>query len=172
VPTDLPGALHDARYAALAWDAILAHDTPPDDWRPWLSQFRGVMQVRQGGTAGWVDTTRAAAAMAFAVRHAAPPEVVAVLEFRRAVQAWDDVGVLRAAGRLILPGARTLDWIGGDELHDGAVIAALRLGDPADVRAWERRTGPLAQRPATDFRSRLLTGWVRASLAPASATRP
>ncbi|MBP9899036.1 MAG: fused MFS/spermidine synthase [Gemmatimonadales bacterium] len=171
-PQDAPGFLHDLRYDALGWDAVLAHDAPPADWRPWLAQFQRVVETREGGTAGWVDTTLAANAMGFAVRHGAPPEVLAVLAFRRAVQGWDDVGVLRAAGRLIVPGVRTLEWIGGDELHDGAVIAALRLGDHAEVLAWDRRTAPLARRASSDFRSRLLSGWIRASAGPASSTPP
>lgn len=172
LPPDAPGFLHELRYDALAWDAVLAQDTPPADWRPWLAQFQRVAETREGGTAGWVDTTLATEAMGFAVRHGAPPEVLDVLAFRRAVQGWDDVGVLRAAGRLIVPGVRPLEWIGGDELHDGAVIAALRLGDPADVQAWERRTAGLAQRPVTDFRSRLLAGWVSAAVRRASPTPP
>ena len=171
-PADAPGFLHDLRYDALGWEAMLAHDTPPADWRPWLAQFQRVVQTREGGTAGWVDTTLAAEAMGFAVRHEAPSEVLAVLAFRRAVQGWDAVGALRAAGRLIAPDVRTLEWIGGDELHDGAVIAALRLGDRAEVVAWDRRTAPFAQRASSDFRSRLLAGWIRASAGPASSTPP
>lgn len=171
-PADAPGFLHDLRYDALGWEAVLAHDVPPADWRPWLAQFQRVVQTREGGTAGWVDTTLAAEAMGFAVRHEAPSEVLAVLAFRRAVQGWDDVGALRAAGRLIAPNVHTLEWIGGDELHDGAVIAALRLGDRAEVVAWDRRTAPFAQRASSDFRSRLLSGWIRASAGPASSTPP
>lgn len=159
-PADLPGFLHESRFDRLQWEAVLAHDQPPDDWRPWLGQFDRELRARHGGTAGWVDSTFFVEATAFASRHRAPHAVLATIDFRHAVRAWDDAAALVAAAVLVGPGVRTLDWIGGDELHDGVVVAALRLQRPDQVRQWDRLTAQFARRPVNDLRSRLLAGWV------------
>lgn len=161
VPGDLPEYLREMRFARRQLATTIAVDVPPDDWRPWLAQLRGVSRVRHGGTAGWVDSTFFDEAAAFATRHGAPAEVSAVIAFRRAVQAWDDAAVLAAAAVLIDEETRTRDWIAGDELRDGALVAALRLGRPELVAEWDRLTMRRSQRPANDLRSRLLAGWVR-----------
>jgi hypothetical protein len=110
-----------------------------------------------------VDSTFFDEAAAFAARHGAPAEVSAVIAFRKAVQGWDDAGALAAAAVLIDEETRTREWIPGDELRDGALVAALRIGRPELVGEWDRLTMRLTQRPANDLRSRLLAGWVRLS---------
>jgi len=163
VPADLPDYLREMRFARRQLATTIAVDLPPDDWRPWLGQLRGVSRVRHGGTAGWVDSTFFDEAAAFAARHGAPAEVLAVIAFRRAVAGWDDAGALAAAAVLIDEETRTQDWIAGDELRDGALVAALRIGQPELVAEWDRLTMRLTQRSAKDLRSRLLAGWVRLS---------
>lgn len=163
VPTDLPDYLREMRFARRQLATAIAVDLPPDDWRPWLGQLRSVSRVRHGGTAGWVDSTFFDEAAAFAARHGAPAEVSAVIAFRKAVQGWDDAAALAAAAILVGEETRTRDWIPGDELRDGALIAALRNGQPELVAEWDRKTSRLSQRPSNDLRSRLLAGWLRLS---------
>lgn len=163
VPTDLPDYLREMRFARRQLATAIAVDLPPDDWRPWLGQLRSVSRVRHGGTAGWVDSTFFDEAAAFAARHGAPAEVSAVIAFRKAVQGWDDAAALAATAILVGEETRTRDWISGDELRDGALIAALRTGQPELVAEWDRKTSRLSQRPSNDLRSRLLAGWLRLS---------
>jgi hypothetical protein len=167
VPADLPDYLREMRFARRQLATTIAVDLPPDDWRPWLGQLRGVSRVRHGGTAGWVDSTFFDEAAAFAARHGAPAEVLAVIAFRRAVAGWDDAGALAAAAVLIDEETRTQDWIAGDELRDGALVAALRIGQPELVAEWDRLTMRLTQRSAKDLRRRLLAGWVQRGMTPA-----
>jgi hypothetical protein len=88
-----------------------------------------------------------------------------VIAFRRAVQAWDDAAALQAAAVLVGEGVATSDWIDGDELRDGALVAALRTGRPELVAQWDLLTAKLARRGVNDLRSRLLAGWVAAASA-------
>jgi spermidine synthase len=161
IPADLPEYLREMRFARRQLATSIAVDVPPDDWQPWLGQLRSVSRVRHGGTAGWVDSVFFDEAAAFAARHNAPAEVSAVIAFRRAVQEWDDARVLAAAAVLVNEDTRTADWIAGDELRDGALVAALRSGRPELVAEWDRRTQRLGQRPVNDLRSRMLEGWLR-----------
>ncbi len=163
VPADLPPFVVQGRFDHLRWNAVMALDQAPDDWRPWLGQLQIEMKARHAGTAGWVDTALVDGAAAFAQRHDAPAVVRDVISFRRAILAWDDAGVIRAASALMLPEIKTLDWVNGDELRDGVMTAAIRLRDPAMVRGWETRTAPLAQRARGDMRSRILAGWISAA---------
>ncbi len=161
VPTDLPAFIIQSRFDVLRWRAMLGHDVAPEDWRPWLGQLDAMTRARHGGTAGWVDTLLFDEAAAFAERHGAPPEARAVIAFRRAVQAWDDAAVLESASVLVGEGVFPLDWIDGDALRDGALVAALRMGRSDLVTAWDLRTARLARRATGDLRSRVLAGWVQ-----------
>jgi hypothetical protein len=48
-------------------------------------------------------------------------------------------------------------------LHDGAVVAALKLGDAARARRVYRDTNKAADREADDLRSLLIPAWIAAA---------
>ncbi|MEP6591407.1 MAG: spermidine synthase [Gemmatimonadota bacterium] len=149
-----------ARYAWQNWSATLAADQTPADWRPWLQQFNEVALMRHFGTAGWVDSTLYDSAEHFAVKHAAPRRVLAVLHFRRAVQEWDAPAALTAARQMADTAAVGQGWIGGEELQDGAVVAALRMRDHTLAAQWYFRLAGYSSRPLDDMRSLILRAWI------------
>jgi predicted membrane-bound spermidine synthase len=161
VPDDLPPFVIQSRFDVVRWKALLAQNVVPEDWRPWLGQLNVVARARHAGTAGWLDAALFDEASRFAERHGAPAEARAVIAFRRAVQGWDDVAALEAASVLVGGGVATSDWIDGDELRDGALVAALRTGRAELVAQWDLLTAKLARRGVNDLRSRLLAGWVQ-----------
>ncbi|MEO5800841.1 MAG: hypothetical protein ABIZ70_12200, partial [Gemmatimonadales bacterium] len=148
-----------ARYARDAWDALLQADKEPNDWRPWLQQFQEVATVRHYGTAGWIDSTLWESAESFALRHRAPPRALAVLHFRRGVQAWDSPATLTAAQILADSSLIADGWIGGEELQDGAVVAAIRMGSRPLAAQWYFRLSGFNPRAPGDMRSMILRSW-------------
>ncbi|MES2306773.1 MAG: fused MFS/spermidine synthase [Gemmatimonadota bacterium] len=148
-----------SQYAWQAWQQLVAGDAAPADWRPWLQQFLEVATVRHSGTAGWIDSTLWNEAEHFAITHRAPPRALAVLHFRRGVQAWDPETALSAA-RVLADSATVTDgWIGGEELQDGAVVAAIRMGSRSLAAQWYFRLAGFSQRGPEDLRSMILRAW-------------
>lgn len=154
------------RHDWQAWEAVLAQDAQPADWRPWLQQFQEVAGVRHAGTAGWIDTTMWNSAEAFARRHGAPARALAVLGFRRGVQGWDPAATLTAARVLADSATIALGWIAGDELQDGAVVAAVRMGSRGLAAQWYFRLSRYSSRPMSDMRSMILRTWATRIEAP------
>ncbi|MES2124669.1 MAG: spermidine synthase [Gemmatimonadota bacterium] len=152
-----------SRYSRQSWLALLRADSTPADWRPWLQQFNDVAVVRHLGTAGWVDSTLWHEATDFAERHQAPRRARAVLKFRRGVQSWDAAATLEAARQLADTLSVTQGWIGGEELQDGAVVAALRQGDRNLAAQWYFRLSGYSGRDPGDLRSMILRAWIAAA---------
>jgi predicted membrane-bound spermidine synthase len=143
------------------WAALREAREAAPDWRGWLDAHRRAMEVRHAGIAGAIDSRFFDEADAAASRLGAGADVVAVLAFRRAAQGWDSEATLAAAETLRRSGAidRLID---ADELRDGAVVMALRSGNPALARTWYLGLASASRRATGDLRTLLLQGWLAA----------
>lgn len=160
------GSVIEGRRRARQWSALANSTLPPADWRGWLESHAAALLVRHIGMAGVIDTAFFHETAAAAERHHAPPDVRAVLAFRRAVQEWDAPAAL-AAVALMRDSAAINRLIGADEARDGAVIMALRQGDLQQARDWFRYLTPGTSRSADDLRNLLLQSRLAAPERPA-----
>ncbi|HEX9728185.1 MAG TPA: hypothetical protein VGA37_06760 [Gemmatimonadales bacterium] len=142
------------------WDAALAVDAPPVDWKMWLAEARLVEQGLHGGTRGYADTSFYEGAIAYVVRHGAPAVVRDVLEFRLAISRWQFDEASRAADALLSVVLREDGWISADELIEGGVVAKLRTGDVGGVVIFHRALAGRRSYGPEDLRAVLLDAYV------------
>jgi hypothetical protein len=105
-------------------------------------------------------------AMEFARRQDAPPMVLDVIRFRRAVQEWRPREALEAAERLALVPGGPQDWIALRDLIDGGVVSAVELGRSATAKVWLAKYGDLADWAADDIVSQIIASLVEAAPDP------
>ena len=153
-------ALAAAVDRAEHWRALLAADQPPTNWRLWLETMSQVEASLAGGTAGVADEKFYATAKRYAERHRAPTGVRDVLDFRRALAAWDFPAAAEAGERLSQAALQETSWIPPDEVRDGLVMARIKAGDPAGAERALRSLTPLSRRPMDSLRSLLLTAYL------------
>lgn len=144
-----------------AWQNMVKSAEPPVNWEVWLQQAERADNIRNAGTAGFLDRQFYAVVDQFMDRHHAPAAVRDVVRFRRAVASWDFVEAAAAGERLMGPATAHRAWISGDELRDGLVMARLHLRDARGARQALDSLFSLSRRPATDVRSQLLTAYVQ-----------
>ena len=162
IDTIVGGVPQQAAYRWLSWQASMAADKTPSDWRIWVQLAGEVDHDRNSGTAGWADSAFYAGLDAFMTRHAAPAAVRDVVAFRHGMAAWNFREASNAADRLLPVAIASRTWIGPDELRDGAVFAALHLREPARARKYLDLLGTYTTRRRDDLRNRLLDSYVRA----------
>jgi hypothetical protein len=178
VPTDTAfgPVSRDAVYRWRQWLVSMAANQPPGNWELWLDQAKGIDRLRNGGTAGTLDTEFYAGLSRVMDRHAAPQVVRDVVTFRTALASWKFAEASAAGERLLPIVISQRRWIDADELRDGLVFAKLHMRDAAGARRILDALAPLSRRPATDLRSELLAAYVqKAERAPptvAQATTP
>jgi hypothetical protein len=153
----------DAVYRMQTLRAVLATPGAPVDWPRFVRHALDVERGLHGGTAGVADETFYAPLLAYMRDRGAPPEAAAALRFMHGLAAWDFTESAAAAEVLIAAQERNELWMGVDILHDGAVVSALRLGDPALARRMFERTAARSGRSSGDLRSRLLAAHVAAA---------
>lgn len=144
-----------------AWQDMARSAEPPVNWEIWLQQAQRADDLRNAGTAGFLDQQFYAVVDRFMERHNAPAAVRDVVRFRRAVASWNFADAATAGQRLMGPATAHHAWISGDELRDGLVIARLHLRDAQGARQALDSLFFLSRRPATDVRSQLLTAYVQ-----------
>jgi hypothetical protein len=161
VPDDAgPGTKQDV-FEWRAWQSMSASPERPVNWEVWLDQARRADNLRNTGTAGFLDQQFNAVVDRFMDRHNAPPEVREVIRFRRALASWNFADAAASGARLMELAANNRAWISGDELRDGLVMARLHLRDARGARQALDSLFFLSRRPATDVRSQLLTAYVQ-----------
>jgi predicted membrane-bound spermidine synthase len=144
----------------------------PIDWRVWMRTFATLEAAVHGGMAGVADSSFYATARAYMVRASAPPEARAAVDFLHGMAAWDLGEAARAAGPLVDAAARGDNWLDGDELRDGAVLARLATGDRKGADDAFKNLLRNSARPVTDLRTRLLAAYLADTMpAPALAKR-
>ena len=158
--TAQPAALKPAVYRRNQWEAVLAADSAPNDWRLWLQNFRIVERDLHAGTAGFADETFYRSAYRFIDRHDAPAPVRNVVAFLHGLSSWDFERASRAADMLLQDAVDNQDWIPPDELLDGAVVAKLRSGDGQGAKAFHDALSPRRRRSPGDLRTRLLKAYL------------
>ncbi len=156
----LPGTKQDV-FEWRAWQSMSASPERPVNWEIWLDQARRADNLRNTGTAGFLDQQFYAVVDRFMERHNAPAEVRDVVRFRRALASWNFTDAAAAGARLMELAATNRAWISGDELRDGLVMARLHLRDARGARQALDSLFFLSRRPATDVRSQLLTAYVQ-----------
>jgi hypothetical protein len=167
--TGAEGEVNDAakysRFRLQQWNAFLAGNQAPTDWRLWLNG-RAEVETDVGGDAqGVADEAFFRSATAFAERTKAPPLVRAAITFRHALAAWDFPAALKAAEVIAPGGVPDGDpIIPADELRDGAVMAALRTGAADRADMFFRALQPAVHRPDDDLRSILLSAYLASAL--------
>jgi hypothetical protein len=160
----LPGGetawVRDATYRRAAFETILAGGRPPADWHRWVAHAADVEEELHGGTAGVADRAFYARVFAYLDAARAPREVRASIAFLHGLAAYDFAEAADAAEVLVAALARDDRWLRPSLLHDGAVVAAVRLGDPARATRLFTATAPHARRSTDDLRSELLSAWI------------
>ncbi|HRP07205.1 MAG TPA: hypothetical protein PLL69_01840 [Gemmatimonadales bacterium] len=141
------------------WQAVSNNQTLPGNWRAWLDAHLAAFRVAHGGMAGTVDSSFVGAAEKAARRLGAPDDVLAVLDFRHAVQGWNTREALNAATRLRQAGALLL----ADELRDGAVVMALLEGNRRLALEWFSYLKRDSTRGEDDLRTLLLEAHISAA---------
>jgi hypothetical protein len=155
------GAL--ARTAAervRAFEANMAHDSDPAEWRLWVRQFAEASQLVDGGMSGVVDTGFFGRVNDYVRKHRAPPEVRATVAFMHGVAAWDYREAAQAGDALIRAAVKGDVWIDPDYLRDGAVMAFLEQGDRAAARDAYAALQRWSARPPDDLRNQLLRSYI------------
>ena len=158
MPGDLE--LQQAAYQTDHWRARLNDGRAPGSWQLWLNEMWRVNRYWSGGLAGVADTAFFRSAQRYADRFDAPQAVKDVVAFRHALAAWDFPAAAGASDRLLPVVVKENQWISGDELRDGAVMAKLHLGDAAGARVALDSLRRFSSRSADDLRSRMLEAYV------------
>ncbi|MBV9879430.1 MAG: fused MFS/spermidine synthase [Gemmatirosa sp.] len=155
--------LRDALYRRAAYENVLATGRPPVDWTRFMAHALDVVDDLHGGTAGVADSALFARLFTYLQATGAPSGAVHAAHFAHGVAAWDWPETATAAEWLAEAQRRGEVWVRPAMLHDGAVVAALRLGDPARATRLFTATAPYAGRAGDDLRSFLLPAWIDAA---------
>jgi predicted membrane-bound spermidine synthase len=160
----LPGGetawVRDAIYRRAAFEAILASGRAPADWHRFVAHAYDVEGELHGGTAGVADSAFYGRLFAYLDAARAPAGVRASIAFFHGLAAYDFAQAADAAEVLVSALRRNDQWIRPHVLHDGAVVAAIRLGDAPRAARLLRATAKGAERSRTDLRSELFTSWI------------
>jgi spermidine synthase len=161
VPEDAPPIVQQGAVEWRAWQSMATTAEPPVNWEVWIRQVARANNLRNAGTAGFVDQQFYAGVERFMDRHKAPAAVRDIVQFRRGLASWNFAEAAVAGERLLgLVGSDRL-WMSADELRDGLVIARLHLRDVAGARRAFDGLFRFSSRPATDLRSQLLMSYVQ-----------
>jgi predicted membrane-bound spermidine synthase len=155
-----PGTQQDV-FEWRAWQSMTVSNDPPVNWEVWVNQANRADNLRNAGTAGFVDQQFHAGLDRFMERHRAPAEARDVVRFRRGLASWNFAEAAVAGERLMRLASSGRSWVTPDELRDGLVIARLHLRDARGARQALDSLSHLSRRPATDLRSQLLTAYVQ-----------
>jgi hypothetical protein len=166
------GWLRDALWRRTTLEAVLAGGRGPADWHGFVAQVVDVLDDVQGGTAGVVDTALHARLRAFATAQQAPPPVHDALAFLHGIAAWEWPAASDAAARLVEGVKRGDPWLQTGLLHDGAIVAALKVGQPARAVRAAEVLGPIVRRRPGDVRGLLLASWITRAAATAQPPAP
>ena len=157
------GWVRDAVYRRAAYEAVLATQRAPADWRRFVAQALECEDDVHAGTAGVVDSAYYARTFAYLAAAGAPAEAREALHFVHGLAAYD-WHEANAAGRALREDvARGDRWVDAELLLDGSVVAALRAGDSAGARQAFGQLRSLVRRRTEDVRDALLGSWVQAA---------
>jgi hypothetical protein len=170
------GALSQARYALARWHAVINAGRAPDDWRAWLADFETMERVVHGAARGTADQAFFGPVSVFLERADAPQPVRDVVEFRRALRAWDFAGARASGDRLAAVAASRDAMLPPRDLLEGVVTAHLMLGEPRAADSLFRHLLPGVAWTPGDLRMLLLAAYaeagVRAGAVAPSFRRP
>jgi predicted membrane-bound spermidine synthase len=155
-----PGTQQDV-FEWRAWQSMTVSNDPPVNWEVWVNHANRADNLRNAGTAGFVDQQFHAGLDRFMERHRAPAEARDVVRFRRGLASWNFAEAAAAGERLMEVAGSGRSWVSPDELRDGLVMARLHLRDARGARQALDSLFRLSRRPATDLRSQLLTAYVQ-----------
>jgi predicted membrane-bound spermidine synthase len=158
--TGMAAWVHAAEYRRAQWRRTLAGNQAPQDWRPWLSDFRSVEHDLHAGTAGYADEEFYGRAIEFMERHDAPGVVRDLVAFRHGLAGWYFEEAAAAARSLLEGEAHRNGYLSGDELIDGGVVALLRIGQVAEAESFFDEVAPTRRRHPGDLRSQLLEAYL------------
>jgi predicted membrane-bound spermidine synthase len=161
VPEDAPGTVQQGAFEWRAWQSMAASAEAPVNWDIWLQQAARADDLRNAGTAGFVDQSFYAGLERFMDRYHAPDEVRDIVRFRRGMAAWDFAEAAAAGDRLLPLVSSNRLSIPIDELRDGLVLAKLHQRDVAGARRVLDGLFRYSRRRATDVRSQLLVSYVQ-----------
>jgi hypothetical protein len=156
-------ALSQARYALARWNAMLDEGRAPADWRSWLADFDTMERILHGATRGTVDKAFYGRVAGFLERSGAPQPVRDVVEFRRALGAWDFAAARGAGDRLAADASNGGAALPPRDLLEGVVTAHLALGESRTADSLFRLLLPRVAWTRGDLRVLLLAAYVEAA---------
>jgi hypothetical protein len=157
------GATREAAYALETLRAVMAAPGAPPDWHRFVQHALRVEADLHGGSAGAADESFYAPLFAYLQARGAPAGAQAALRFVHGLAAWDFAEASAATEVLVAAQERGEPWVGPALLHDGAVVSALKVGDPALALRMFQRTAKRSGRDQDDLRSQLLVAHVTAA---------
>jgi hypothetical protein len=161
LPEGAPFGTQQDVFEWRAWQSMNVSNDPPVNWEVWVNQANRADNLRNAGTAGFVDQQFHAGLDRFMERHRAPAEARDVVRFRRGLASWNFAEAAAAGERLMGVAGSGRSWVTPDELRDGLVMARLHLRDVRGARQALDALFRLSRRPATDLRSQLLAAYVQ-----------
>jgi spermidine synthase len=159
-PAAAEAQARDALHRRAGYEAVLATGRRPADWHRFVAEALRVEQDLHQGTSGVVDETFYGPLLAYLGRAGAPARAVAAVRYMRALRRWDWPEAATNAELLAAALPDRDQWVLPDVLHDGAVVAALQLGDAQRARRLFQVTGRYVDRSQDDLRTDLLPAWV------------
>lgn len=134
---------------------------PPRNWRSFMERTAWVERSLHAGTSGVADSLFYGRLFRYLRQTDAPLEARAVGDFLYGVAAWDHQRASRAAAILVDALARGEEWVPGEMLLEGGVLARLALADGEGAREIMDRVGNPWRENPRDLRWELLKAWTR-----------
>jgi spermidine synthase len=121
--------VRSAEARSLNFQLSLVTPLPPRNWSDWLEQFSAVEDDLHAGSSGYSDDGFYRRVRAYLAKVKAPAPVLAVVDFRHGLAAWDFAEAAVAADTLITRLEGGEQWLPVELLRRGAAVARLKVGD-------------------------------------------
>ena len=132
----------------------LSSGRSPGDWRAWLNDVLRAEDDLHVGTSGYADSIFFASVRRIAARPGAPPELVPIVEWLRAVEARDDAALRPRLEGIVAIADRADSWLPAEVVFGPVVRLRLAAGDVAGAREAYQRLRPRLRQP-NDLRVQL-----------------
>jgi spermidine synthase len=118
-----------AEARSLNFQLGLVAPMAPRNWSDWVEQFMQVESDLQGGASGSADEAFYRVVRAYLARVKAPSPVMAVVDFRHGLAAWDFAEAVRASDTLVARLEGGESWMPVEAIRRGAAVARIQTGD-------------------------------------------
>jgi hypothetical protein len=154
--------LSSLQYTLAQWQRLLSQDSPPSDWKRWLTDMQAVEKALHGGSSGVANETFYQETRDFLARVDAPGFVHQVVSFRHGLAAWDFHEVNQAGTSLLESIQSREGYLSVSEYVDGVVVAKLMLGESQAARQLYDQLVPAGIHAQAPLGLQLLNAYINA----------